>query len=168
VSIDAVEVDPAMVRVAKDQFGLQESDRYTVTVKDGVDFVRKGRGGTKYDLVFVDVDNKDSSVPMSRPSKIFVEPETVKAIKRTCLTNEGTLVIALSCWDSDLRNKIVYNLKEEFSSVINYALPSDGEGVIFCTNQSSEDLLKGFQAANLTAKDDLIDMEDAMKKIEIL
>ena len=77
-------------------------------------------------------------------------------------------MIALSCWDSDLRNKIVYNLKEEFSSVINYALPSDGEGVIFCTNQSSEDLLKGFQAANLTAKDDLIDMEDAMKKIEIL
>ena len=91
MSLDAVEVDPAMVRVAKDQFGLQESDRYRVIVKDGVDFVREGSGGgsTKYDLVFVDVDNKDSSVPMSRPSKIFVEPETVKAIKRTCLTNEG-------------------------------------------------------------------------------
>lgn len=170
VSLDAVEVDPAMVRVAKDQFGLQESDRYRVTVKDGVDFVREGSGGgsTKYDLVFVDVDNKDSSVPMSRPPKIFVEPETVKAIKRTCLTTEGTLVIALSCWDSDLRNKIVCNLKEEFSSVINYALPSNGEGVIFCSNRSSGDILKGFQAANLTTKDDLIDMEEAMKKIEIL
>ena len=91
MSLDAVEVDPAMVRVAKDQFGLQESDRYRVTVKDGVDFVREGSGGgsTKYDLVFVDVDNKDSSVPMPRPPKVFVEPETVKAIKQTCLTTEG-------------------------------------------------------------------------------
>ena len=77
-------------------------------------------------------------------------------------------MIALSCWDSDLRNKIVCNLKEEFSSVINYALPSNGEGVIFCSNRSSEDLLKGFQAANLTTKDDLIDMDEAMKQIEIL
>ena len=74
-------------------------------------------------------------------------------------------MLHFSCWDSDLRNKAVCTLREEFSSVLNYPLSSDDEGVTFCSSKSKEELLAEFKAVNTEAKDDLIDLEDAMKNL---
>lgn len=53
--IDVVEIDPAIVRVAKDYFNLQTSPKLRVTVKDGRVFVKRAIDrGEKYDLIMLD------------------------------------------------------------------------------------------------------------------
>ena len=53
--IDAVEIDPAVVRVAADWFGFQPGPRLHVATEDGRTFVRRmGREGRHYDLVMLD------------------------------------------------------------------------------------------------------------------
>jgi spermidine synthase len=53
--IDAVEIDPAVVRVAGDYFSFQPGPRMHVSAEDGRTFVRRmGREGKHYDLVMLD------------------------------------------------------------------------------------------------------------------
>jgi len=53
--IDVVEIDPAIVRVAKDYFHFQPGPKVRVTVKDGRVFVKRALDkGEKYDLILLD------------------------------------------------------------------------------------------------------------------
>ena len=53
--IDAAEIDPAVVRVARDYFGFAPSGNATVTEEDGRVFVKRAlRAGRTYDLVMLD------------------------------------------------------------------------------------------------------------------
>jgi len=55
IEIDAVEIDPAVVRVAKKYFGFAESKQMRVTEADGRVFVKRARArGVKYDLIMLD------------------------------------------------------------------------------------------------------------------
>ncbi|HTP40060.1 MAG TPA: fused MFS/spermidine synthase [Steroidobacteraceae bacterium] len=54
-TIDAVEIDPAVVRVAKDYFGFVSGPHINVFEEDGRAYVRRvQRAGTHYDLVLLD------------------------------------------------------------------------------------------------------------------
>jgi spermidine synthase len=53
IAIDAVEIDPVVVEVARAFFGLREDDGYRVHVADGADWVATTRGGP-YDYVLLD------------------------------------------------------------------------------------------------------------------
>ncbi|OGU07011.1 MAG: hypothetical protein A2075_13215 [Geobacteraceae bacterium GWC2_58_44] len=53
--IDVVEIDPAIVRVAKEYFNFQPSPKVRVTVKDGRVFVKRAASNKeKYDLILLD------------------------------------------------------------------------------------------------------------------
>lgn len=55
VTIDAVELDPAVVKVAQRYFGFAERPGLTVTVEDGRVFVKRAqRQGRRYDLIVLD------------------------------------------------------------------------------------------------------------------
>ena len=40
ISLDVVEIDPEMVKVAKKWFGCSEGERLSIFVADGIEFVR--------------------------------------------------------------------------------------------------------------------------------
>ena len=42
--LDVVEIDPAIVRVAKDQFEFKETDRLKVIVGDGLKHIKEDQG----------------------------------------------------------------------------------------------------------------------------
>ena len=108
--LDVVELDPAIVRVAKEQFGFLQSDSgrkqqqqaTTVHVQDGLEFIRSkaaavtssdGENNKKqkkktYDVIFFDIDSKDVTVGMSCPPKPFVHPDFL-AITKRCLNDKG-------------------------------------------------------------------------------
>ena len=91
--MDTVEVDTSVARLAKDQFGFQEGPRLSLKLQDGVEFVNgQATTGKKYDVVIVDVDNKDASVKMARPSLPFIQSHFVKAVKNNCLTSQGNFL----------------------------------------------------------------------------
>lgn len=59
--IDSVELDPAVVDVAKQFFAYRTDERSRIHVDDGRVFVRKRlRGGERYDLIILDAFDKDS------------------------------------------------------------------------------------------------------------
>ncbi len=54
VRVDVVEIDPAIAKVAKDQFGFNESDRLKVFIDDGLEFIANldGRCISKIPIYF--------------------------------------------------------------------------------------------------------------------
>jgi len=73
--LDVVEIDPAVVRVAREYFGTAESPATRIHVADGREFA--GRSGSRYDLVLIDAhlhpdDGTDrSGHPLSLRSEAF-------------------------------------------------------------------------------------------------
>lgn len=58
--IDAVDLDPSVVKIARKYFGFRTDDHLHVYVNDGRMFVRKqGRAGVHYDVIIVDAFDKD-------------------------------------------------------------------------------------------------------------
>ena len=83
VKVDVVEINPAMVRVAKDFFDCP-TEKLNLTIGDGRQFVNKC--GKKYDAILLDAFLGDSS-----PSHLMTE-EAFGAM-RNLLTRDGVLVI---------------------------------------------------------------------------
>jgi len=73
IEIDAVELDPAVVRVAQSHFGHREDARLRSHVDDARVFVRKQRRlDTRYDLIIVDAFDKDY-IPEHLLTREFLE-----------------------------------------------------------------------------------------------
>lgn len=71
--IDVVELDPAVLKVARSHFGYREDDRIQSYVDDGRVFVRKQRRlGITYDLVLIDAFEK-SYIPEHLLTREFLQ-----------------------------------------------------------------------------------------------
>lgn len=73
MEIDTVELDPAVVKVAKSHFGYREDSQSRVHVDDARVFVRKQRRqGSVYDLIVIDAFDKDY-IPEHLLTREFLE-----------------------------------------------------------------------------------------------
>ena len=71
--IDVVEIDPAVVRVAREYFGFAPSERVDVFAQDGRVFVKRAaHQGEKYDLVILDAFNGEY-IPEHLMTQEFLE-----------------------------------------------------------------------------------------------
>lgn len=71
--IDVVEIDPAVVRVAREYFGFAPSERVHVITQDGRVFVKRaGQKGGKYDLIVLDAFNGEY-IPEHLMTREFLE-----------------------------------------------------------------------------------------------
>lgn len=85
-NIDVVEIDPAVVEVAKRFFGFEENENLEVTVKDARVFVKQaGIFGRKYDYIMLDAFNGDY-IPEHLMTKEWLEE------CRKILAQDGVLV----------------------------------------------------------------------------
>ena len=70
VSVDVVEIDPAVVKVAKEWFGLKADERLRIFVQDGRMFVHNAR--KPYDLVIIDVYTAGDRIPFHLTTREFL------------------------------------------------------------------------------------------------
>jgi spermidine synthase len=70
VNIEVVEIDPVVVKVAKEFFEFKTDPRMRVSVEDGRMYLR--RTGKKYDFIFLDAYNSDT-VPFHLTTREFFE-----------------------------------------------------------------------------------------------
>lgn len=84
--IDAVEIDPVVVEVAKRFFGVREDSRFRIHIEDGADFIEQA--SHLYDLIFLDAYTQDG-LPEHLATVDFFN--TVKAR----LSDNGIVVINL-------------------------------------------------------------------------
>ena len=76
--IDSVEIDPAVVRVARRYFGYETGPRQRVFVEDGREFVERARReGRRYDMVMLDAFDVDYIPPQLLTVEFL---ETLKGI----------------------------------------------------------------------------------------
>lgn len=180
-NVHVVELDPAIVRVAADQFSFQlESPRMTVSTADGITFITECQ--EKFDLIMLDVDSKDISSGMSCPPPDFLEPEFLQLVSG-CLCEGGMFVLNLVCRDSLLRSELMSRLGQVWSSIVTYKLSEDVNEVIFASNsqklrdtgggQAKHKISSAFKLVNdhvrkvLKTNDDLIDIEESLDMLKI-
>jgi len=135
--IDSVEIDPAVVNVAKEYFGFEPGPAQRVFVEDGREYVRRAASeGRKYDIVMLDAFDVDYIPPHLLTVEFFRE---IKSI----LTENG-LVVGNSFVGSDLYDRESATYGEVFGPFFNLRARLDGNRVIIAAAGSlpSEEVLK--------------------------
>jgi spermidine synthase len=106
--IEAVEIDPLVVRLAKEYFRLPEDNRLKVFVGDGRAFLEKSKA--RYDLIFLDAYDAHSAPPM------LTTVEFMKII-RDHLTPKGALVANVIAAERGARSRFGRSEFKTFRSV---------------------------------------------------
>ncbi|KAF2363342.1 S-adenosyl-L-methionine-dependent methyltransferase [Trinorchestia longiramus] len=138
ISLDAVELDEAMVKVAKLYFGFKTSPRLTVFVQDGLDYcAEKANEDAAYDFILLDVDSKDVSVGMSCPPQSFVTPGFLR-VMAACLRPGGVAVLNVVCRDSVVWEECTGRIKTVFGRVLCQNVPQEVNRLLFCIKSQQE------------------------------
>ncbi|CAL4069158.1 unnamed protein product, partial [Meganyctiphanes norvegica] len=181
ISLTCVEIDPAMVIVAKDWFDFSPDKRLKVEVEDGLLYIRKAaEGNLKFNAIMFDADSKDSSIGLTGPPKAFLELGFLRTVV-DCLSEDGILIINLACRDETLKSSILNEVKKVFGSIICQQIPEEVSSILFCRlnrDQYSDDLIGTFERALTSTnnflkqkqgiEDDIIDIKESMKNISLL
>lgn len=121
--IDVVEIDPAVVRVAREYFGFAPSDRVDVFAQDGRVFVKRAAAqGETYDLVILDAFNGEY-IPEHLMTREFLEE--VRA-----LLGENGVLVANTFSISDLYDHESATYAAVFGRFFNLRADSTGNRVI--------------------------------------
>jgi len=136
LAIDAAELDPEVVNVAKRYFLFQETERMKVQAVDGRIFINKTPH--RYDMVFLDAYYADA-IPFHLATREFLQE-----LKRK-LTPSGIVVTniigSVRGADSKLLRSIWKTFKTEFPQL--YVFPVDGvANIIVIATQAQERLAK--------------------------
>jgi spermidine synthase len=136
VVVETVEIDPVVVKVAKDYFHYVESPRQQVRVEDGRVFLR--RSTKRYDLILMDAYTENrygGMIPQHLATKEFFE------LAASHLTTNGVLAYnvmgTLHGWQADLVGSMYKTLKTVFPQV--YLFPAVGSwNVILVATKSPQ------------------------------
>lgn len=171
LSTSVVEIDPEIVKIAKELFGLiEDKDRLEIIVKDGLEHLKESAASQlQFQSILFDVDSKDQSLGISCPPKEFLEPEILEAVKNL-LPSDGIFVLNFVCRDNSSRDQTVNSLKKVFSSIFSYKLDEDVNEIFYCFKGPVPDLQERFSKSGkkLNAiKKDVIDLEDLIEKLKM-
>ncbi|GAB3422440.1 fused MFS/spermidine synthase [Haloparvum alkalitolerans] len=122
-TVDVVEIDPAVVDVAKEYFTVEESEDLRIHEGDGREFLRETN--TTYDLIVLDAYKKDK-VPFHLTTREFM------ALTSDRLSEDGILVANLISAPSGPASRFYRaeyaTMSEVFPQV--YAFPTAGPGAV--------------------------------------
>ncbi|XP_065195073.1 eEF1A lysine and N-terminal methyltransferase-like, partial [Sycon ciliatum] len=137
VSLEVVELDPKILDIAREWFGLREDSRLSVHVDDGLKFVAdqtKKEPRPQYSAIMFDVDGKDSSVGMSCPPVAFVEHDFLVQVK-DLLHPHGVFILNLVCRDVELQASIVARISSIFAAVYWLDIPNEVNRIVVALAQ---------------------------------
>ncbi|GLV46168.1 uncharacterized protein CBL_02884 [Carabus blaptoides fortunei] len=138
LSITAVDIDAAMLRIANEYFGLPQNNKLQVLIEDGLKFLENAvEKGSTFDAILFDVDSKDPTLGMSCPPKEFLERNALENVQK-CLSSNGIFILNLVLRDENLRDSILTSLKDKFKTISSCKLKEDLNEIFFCTNQAKD------------------------------
>ena len=133
MKIEAVEIDPAIVEVARSSFQLQEDDRMTIHVADGLDYIKEHK--TPFEVLILDVDSKDNSKGISCPPEVFLEDEFLRQVYDK-LDDNGVFMINLVCRSSPRREEAQKRICAVFKQVMVMKMERDVNTIVFAFKNS--------------------------------
>lgn len=160
VHTEVVELDPVVLKLAKEYFGFVEDDCLQAHVADGMQFVRniansaasdetslvqdkkdaqcntssngdfESRVISKVDILIIDVDSADSSSGMTCPAADFVDESFLQTVK-DALSEKGLFIINLVSRSQAIKDTVISRMKVVFSHLFSLQLEEDVNEVIF-------------------------------------
>ncbi|CRK99147.1 CLUMA_CG012476, isoform A [Clunio marinus] len=167
-----VEIDPEIVNIAKEHFGVvEDKSRMEIVVDDGLDYLKKMSEDKKlFQSILFDVDSKDQSFGISCPPKEFLEIEILEIVK-ILLPSNGIFILNLLCRDQDSREQAIVKLKKMFSSVYSYKLEEDVNEIFYCFKENPPKIEETFKQSGKklnTIKKETIDISNLMKNFKLI
>lgn len=133
-SVEVVEIDPAVVKVARRYFGFSESDNLRVHVQDARVFTRRAsQAGPAYDLIMLDAFGADY-IPEHLMTREFLQE--VKALLR----EEGVLA-ANTFATSKLYDHESVTYRDVFGPFFNFDMPFSGNRVVLAKRSTLPSLM---------------------------
>lgn len=166
-----VEIDPEIVNVAKEYFGLvADENRLELVIDDGLKHLKDAVAESlQFQSILFDVDSKDQSLGISCPPKEFLESNILEAVN-ALLPCDGVFVLNFVCRDNESRNQTADILKEVFSSIYSYKLDEDVNEIFYCFKEPVKDFeerfLKSGKKLN-TIRKEMVDVEDLIEKLKL-
>jgi spermidine synthase len=167
VTIETVEIDPLVARVARDYFHYKESERQQVHIEDGRVYFR--RSTARHDLVILDAyvgSRYGSAIPQHLATREFFE------LVRDHLTTNGivayNVIGSLEGWQADLVGALCKTLKTVFAQV--YLFPARGSQnvVIVATRaQVKAELSSLRQRAAQLIQNHQVTLPDFQERLEV-
>lgn len=129
LTIDLVEIDEAVVRVARDYFDFRESANTNVFIQDGRVFTRRAKiQGKKYDLIILDAYTGDY-IPEHLMTQEFLQDV------HDLLTPDG-IVVANTFAISKLYDHESQTYASVFGDFINFKMRGTGNRVVIAARES--------------------------------
>lgn len=124
--IDVVEIDEAVVKVAKRFFNFAENDKLKVHVADGRVFTKRaGLRGKRYDLIILDAFTGDY-IPEHLMTKEYLQ-------ETHALLDKSGILVANTFSTSDLYDHESVTYSEVFGSFFNFKMPNTGNRVVIAS-----------------------------------
>jgi len=124
-SLTLVELDGAILRVAESYFGFHPSDRMTVRIMDGLEYIAATAAAASsgepdssgpYDVVCVDCNSGDLSEGLTFPPPAFVSPATLSATHSLCQPS-SLYLLNFGCRSAAKRESVVLSLLDRWDEL---------------------------------------------------
>ncbi|XP_037518194.1 eEF1A lysine and N-terminal methyltransferase [Rhipicephalus sanguineus] len=143
LQLSVVELDPEVVDVARKWY-LPQDCPMEICVEDGLKaFERLSKEGKTFDLVFLDVDNKDLSEGLTCPPAEFLAEKTLKELAAITKCT-GAVVINFVCRNEALKKEMYQRLKKVFCAVYFQSIPDNVNEVLYLSNSECDTTMKTF------------------------
>ncbi|KAH6947251.1 hypothetical protein HPB50_017779 [Hyalomma asiaticum] len=109
----------------------------------GLAFIMPKGTGKTFDLVFVDVDNKDLSEGLTCPPAEFLTEQVLKELAAITKCT-GAVVINFVCRNEALKKEVYQRLKKVFCGVYIQKIPDNVNEVLYLSNSECDSLMKTF------------------------
>ncbi|CAF0861776.1 unnamed protein product [Brachionus calyciflorus] len=157
VEIDAVEIDPKIVSVAKEWFGLKEDQSTRVYVEDGLKFINEAaKNNKKWDVVIIDINANDPTSELWGPTKEFLDQDLLKNCK-SIVSDSGMFIMNLLCLSETIRKSVLEKLGSFWPHLYSNKLPKNRNEILFCSNLDKNSL---FLKNSFTEKNDNLNSKD--------
>lgn len=127
VSVESTDIDPDVVDVAREFFGIEPDDRQIVAVQDGRAYLEERSADTRYDIIMVDAFRGVGSSPVELGTREFYDA------CRAHLADRGVVVVNLLTSDELFLEK-VNTLAQCFAAVHCVPVSEDGAAVFFASD----------------------------------
>lgn len=77
--ITGVDIDPVVIDLAKNYFGLITDEKLKIVIEDGIKFIKESE---KFDVVIFDVNSSIQGADVSCPPPEFLEENTLEDVKK--------------------------------------------------------------------------------------
>jgi spermidine synthase len=133
VYVESTELDPEVVTVAREYFGIQTDERMRVIVDEGRRYLEHLESDSVFDIIMIDAFSGLGYSPFPLATQEFYE------ICSSHLSDGGVVVINLMVRDFLIQHKL-RTLLECFRDVQGVVVPQDGTIALFASDQPSRSM----------------------------